>query len=171
MTAIVVFFSWQHSQNQQAASQSDTSVATTTNFTVTEPVPIPPAAVDVAPSSDSDNSQSNTQSPDRPVLDDMTACTMDAKMCPDGSFVGRAGPDCEFAACPSNVPPYTACEPSDRLAEACIEIYAPVCGLQQVQCVTTPCNPVPVNFSNGCFACMDDTVTGYTEGVCANDSE
>ena len=30
-----------------------------------------------------------------------TACTMEAKQCPDGSFVGREGPDCEFAACPS----------------------------------------------------------------------
>lgn len=28
------------------------------------------------------------------------ACTMDAKMCPDGSYVGRQGPKCEFAACP-----------------------------------------------------------------------
>lgn len=28
------------------------------------------------------------------------ACTMDAKMCPDGSYVGRSGPNCEFAACP-----------------------------------------------------------------------
>ncbi len=29
------------------------------------------------------------------------ACTMDAKMCPDGSAVGRVGPQCEFAECPS----------------------------------------------------------------------
>ena len=28
-------------------------------------------------------------------------CTMDAKMCPDGSSVGRTGPNCEFAECPS----------------------------------------------------------------------
>jgi hypothetical protein len=28
------------------------------------------------------------------------ACTMDAKQCPDGSYVGRQGPSCEFAACP-----------------------------------------------------------------------
>ena len=28
------------------------------------------------------------------------ACTADAKMCPDGSYVGRVGPNCEFAACP-----------------------------------------------------------------------
>ncbi|MDD3098212.1 MAG: Gmad2 immunoglobulin-like domain-containing protein [Candidatus Pacebacteria bacterium] len=27
-------------------------------------------------------------------------CTMDAKECPDGSFVGRIPPDCEFALCP-----------------------------------------------------------------------
>lgn len=27
-------------------------------------------------------------------------CTADAKMCPDGSYVGRVGPSCEFAACP-----------------------------------------------------------------------
>lgn len=27
-------------------------------------------------------------------------CTMDAKICPDGSAVGRTGPNCEFAACP-----------------------------------------------------------------------
>lgn len=27
-------------------------------------------------------------------------CTMEAKMCPDGSYVGRSGPKCEFAECP-----------------------------------------------------------------------
>ncbi|HRH23608.1 MAG TPA: hypothetical protein PK295_03180 [Candidatus Magasanikbacteria bacterium] len=27
-------------------------------------------------------------------------CTMDAKICPDGSYVGRTGPQCEFAECP-----------------------------------------------------------------------
>jgi hypothetical protein len=27
-------------------------------------------------------------------------CTLEAKLCPDGSYVGRTGPDCEFAACP-----------------------------------------------------------------------
>lgn len=27
------------------------------------------------------------------------ACTMDAKQCPDGSYVGRTGPNCEFV-CP-----------------------------------------------------------------------
>lgn len=27
-------------------------------------------------------------------------CTMDAKICADGSAVGRVAPDCEFSACP-----------------------------------------------------------------------
>ncbi len=27
-------------------------------------------------------------------------CTQDAKVCPDGSYVGRSGPNCEFAPCP-----------------------------------------------------------------------
>ena len=30
------------------------------------------------------------------------ACTQEAKLCPDGSYVGRTGPNCEFALCPEN---------------------------------------------------------------------
>lgn len=29
------------------------------------------------------------------------ACTFEAKICPDGSAVGRSGPNCEFAPCPT----------------------------------------------------------------------
>lgn len=30
------------------------------------------------------------------------ACSMEAKMCPDGvNYVSRTGPNCEFAACPT----------------------------------------------------------------------
>ena len=32
--------------------------------------------------------------------EDRTPCTQEARICPDGSAVGRTGPDCEFAACP-----------------------------------------------------------------------
>ena len=31
------------------------------------------------------------------------ACTADEKVCPDGSAVGRSGPDCEFAPCPGQL--------------------------------------------------------------------
>ncbi len=30
-------------------------------------------------------------------------CTMEAKLCPDGSAVGRSGPNCEFAPCPEGL--------------------------------------------------------------------
>lgn len=36
------------------------------------------------------------------------ACTTDAKLCPDGSYVGRSGPNCEFDVCP--IPPGTMME-------------------------------------------------------------
>lgn len=32
-----------------------------------------------------------------------TVCTADAKECPDGSFVSREGPNCEFKACPEGI--------------------------------------------------------------------
>lgn len=31
-------------------------------------------------------------------------CTLDAKLCPDGSAVGRGGPNCEFDPCPGEAP-------------------------------------------------------------------
>ncbi len=106
---------------------------------------------------------------------------MDAKQCPDGSYVGRVGPDCEFAACPSDDEPeepttpndsdterpdQITCSPESREAEACIEIYQPVCGQVQVECVSEPCEPVTETFSNSCFACMDERVVSYSEGAC-----
>ncbi|MFA6269732.1 MAG: hypothetical protein WC657_00805 [Candidatus Paceibacterota bacterium] len=36
------------------------------------------------------------------------ACTMEAMLCPDGSYVGRSGPNCDFEACP--IPPGTIFE-------------------------------------------------------------
>lgn len=36
----------------------------------------------------------------QPVNQTETACTLDAKICPDGSTVGRTGPNCKFAPCP-----------------------------------------------------------------------
>ena len=30
------------------------------------------------------------------------ACTEEAKLCPDGSYVGRTGPQCQFSSCPTN---------------------------------------------------------------------
>lgn len=35
---------------------------------------------------------------------DVVICTMDARQCPDGSFVGRTGPNCEFVCPDGNAP-------------------------------------------------------------------
>ena len=37
--------------------------------------------------------------------DTKESCTTDAKICPDGSVVGRTAPNCEFAACPKTASP------------------------------------------------------------------
>ncbi len=35
-----------------------------------------------------------------PTEEEQVFCTMEAKLCPDGSYVGRTGKDCHFADCP-----------------------------------------------------------------------
>lgn len=44
-----------------------------------------------------------------------TACTLDALICPDGSSVGRTGPNCEFAPCPTPIPTIPIASPSSSL--------------------------------------------------------
>lgn len=43
-----------------------------------------------------------------PVTGAPVACTLDARICPDGSAVGRTGPTCEFEACSTDVVHYSA---------------------------------------------------------------
>jgi len=35
------------------------------------------------------------------IKNHLTVCTKEVKICPDGSTVGREGPNCEFAPCPN----------------------------------------------------------------------
>ena len=51
--------------------------------------------------------------------DDVVFCTKDAKVCPDGSSVGRTGPDCEFAPCATNL----AKMPEEQIAVNRIQTY------------------------------------------------
>lgn len=100
------------------------------------------------------------------------ACSMEAKLCPDGSTVGRTGPNCEFSACPGEnnqggVSQETLCQPDERNAGACIQIYNPVCALVQIQCIRAPCNPIRETFSNSCEACRNPLAKSYTKGACA----
>ena len=114
------------------------------------------------------------------TMPEIVACPADAMLCPDGSAVGRTGPDCSFPACPTTLPKpeplplpqaptpseeVVACNPANRPA-ACTKEYRPVCGLLQVQCITTPCNPVPTTYGNACDACAQNNVLSYTQGAC-----
>ena len=91
------------------------------------------------------------------------ACTQEAKVCPDGSSVGRVGPDCEFAACPELEKHY--CTAEQRLAKACTMEYNPVCGWfsPKVRCIKAPC---AATSGNDCVACIDPNVEYWTQGEC-----
>jgi hypothetical protein len=58
------------------------------------------------------------------------------------------------------------CLDEQRDVDACIEIYQPVCGIVNVQCVTTPCDPIKETFSNSCKACSNSLVSSYVKGEC-----
>lgn len=78
------------------------------------------------------------------------ACTADAKLCPDGSAVGRVGPSCEFAPCP----PTSASTTDTTLASSTPELgtgtlnatmtIGPVCPVEREG---TPCLPTPEMFA------------------------
>ena len=100
----------------------------------------------------------------------MGACTADAKLCPDGTAVGRdANNNCEFFEC--NVPTEgklkaVYCELEQRKAEACTMEYAPVCGWsdpEKIQCIRYPCAQT---YGNICTACANENVAYYTVGEC-----
>lgn len=59
--------------------------------------PLPTAQIDPNPTVIPSQFLSTTPSPTG-----MVSCTLDALQCPDGSFVGRTAPYCEFAPCPGN---------------------------------------------------------------------
>ncbi len=69
--------------------------------------------------------------PSVPTSEEPVACTMEAKQCPDGSFVGRTGPKCEFQACPN-----TTEEKGTLSGKVSI---GPVCGGPER--IDNPCKP------------------------------
>jgi hypothetical protein len=46
----------------------------------------------------------------KPIPSEPVVCTMEVKQCPDGSWVGRVPPKCDFAPCPkqTKTPPIKA---------------------------------------------------------------
>ncbi len=94
------------------------------------------------------------------------ACTAEAKICPDGTAVGRTKPNCEFAPCPDVEINKNYCTEEQKQADACIEIYQPVCGYsdpEKIQCIRAPCAST---YSNSCFACIEPNVLYWVENIC-----
>ncbi|MAG50687.1 hypothetical protein CL621_03580 [archaeon] len=58
------------------------------------------------------------------------------------------------------------CLPKQRNVDGCIEIYQPVCATVNIQCITTPCNPIKETFENSCKACTNSLVSSYINGEC-----
>ena len=88
-----------------------------------------------------------------------TACTQEAKLCPDGSSVGRQGPDCEFAACPE-VEGWETFE-GDDLSFQYPENLDGEYIVEQVW-------PPEVTLSEGIFSCVGDTAEVNGRTYCVN---
>jgi plastocyanin len=58
-------------------------------------------AYNPTPSSPVTNNQTPTTNNGVSPTPNQVVCTQDAKQCPDGSYVSRIPPNCDFAACPS----------------------------------------------------------------------
>ena len=67
---------------------------------------------------------------------------------------------------PKNIDNKIYCSDSQRNIEACIQIYDPVCGYLNVECLTEPCDLQPQTFGNSCVACSNERVEYYIEGEC-----
>ena len=91
-------------------------------------------------------------------------CARDVKVCPDGNYVTRSGPNCEFMSCPVRM---------------CGEVYSPVCGQPRpidgcpmgAECQKTM--PQPMTYSNECEMTNAGATLLYkgkckTEPVCGN---
>ena len=95
------------------------------------------------------------------------ACTQEAKLCSDGSAVGRAGPYCEFAACPIANGATTTFETSTLITTstatstcACPEGY---------YLEGEACNPICYKSSPRCLMpsiiCTPDNAQGTSAGL------
>ena len=84
-----------------------------------------------------------------------TTCTMETKLCHDGSSVERSWPNCEFAPCPSVEEPM-----------ACTMQYDPVCASVAIQCIKAPCYPIEQTFSNKCMMSQNKLATYLHDGEC-----
>lgn len=96
----------------------------------------------------------------------MEECSRIQFLCAPGfeQFDNKCGCGCEKSGAVEQEE--NLCTPESRKAEACIDLYQPVCGWfnpEKIQCIKYPCAQT---FSNICYACTDEKVLYWTEGEC-----
>jgi|JI10StandDraft_1071094.scaffolds.fasta_scaffold671774_2 hypothetical protein len=98
-----------------------------------------------------------------------TMCTQDAKVCPDGSAVGRTGPNCEFAACPAGQQPGPEPAPVACTRDAKVCPDGSAVGRTGPNCEFAPC-PGPSGEARACTMeakmCPGGTSVGRTGPNC-----
>lgn len=87
----------------------------------------------------------------------MVACTMEVQECPDGSFVGRSGPNCEFEECP----PMVACTME---VQECPD--GSFVGRSGPSCEFEECPPPMVACTMEVLACSDGSFVGRSGPNC-----
>ncbi len=82
------------------------------------------------------------------------ACTEEAKLCPDGSGVGRTGPNCEFAPCPGEGQGEGCSSKIDCVPAECCHATSCVSKSQAPDCAgemcTMNCAPGTMDCGGGC---------------------
>ncbi|NYZ77745.1 eight-cysteine-cluster domain-containing protein [Candidatus Micrarchaeota archaeon] len=106
------------------------------------------------------------------------ACTMEAKLCPDGSYVGRVPPDCEFEECPQTkyCDAMTVCESGDCYAFE--DKDTPICytGDPCARCASGRCMilesyPMQIRCTDGETPPAEGFCGSSTDGPCSSDAD
>lgn len=97
----------------------------------------------------------------------LKACTQEAKVCPDGSAVGRAGPNCEFAPCLSSCKCPEGFIPSQS-GEYCIVKCAPN---EACPAIATSCENATVTNKTTGELCKESGGTIKTQLCCGSVSD
>ncbi|HVU75555.1 MAG TPA: IPT/TIG domain-containing protein, partial [Candidatus Paceibacterota bacterium] len=99
-----------------------------------------------------------TTTPDEPVM-----CTMEAMQCPDGSWVGRSGPHCEFV-CPGAPATSTSTDATTSPSEN----PAPASAAPVIYSITPRSGPVGTQVSITGFGFTKDNIVHFGGGAIAH---
>lgn len=85
-------------------------------------------------------------------MPEYVSCNRDAKICPDGSTVGRSGPKCEFAECPPSAVATSTNSTNAPIATTSTVVIATSTSVKIPPSKTTPSKTTAVSFSGTVLA-------------------